>query len=132
VERTALRRGESGGLSSQVVAESRRIEFEMQLGSPNRRTLPSTCRLGVGYRLLVYCARHPPSIACVISWNTASARQANISSENSAGHVMRYRHFSMPLASANLMVIMWRRVWEEDRAMERPTRAPAQTSRATQ
>jgi hypothetical protein len=29
------------------------------------------------------------------------------------------------------LVIMWRRVWEEDRVMERPIRAPAQTSRAT-
>ena len=62
-------------------------------------------------------------------------RQADISSANSAGHVMCYRHFSTfqyaPLASANSLVIMWRRVWEEGRAMERPTRAPAQNSRAT-
>ena len=40
-------------------------------------------------------------------------------------------HLPSPLDSSEPVVLLWRGVWEEDRAMEQQTRTPAQTSRAT-
>ena len=42
-----------------------------------------------------------------------------------------HRLSAPPLDSSEHLVLVWRRVWEEDRAMEEETRTLAQTSRAT-
>jgi hypothetical protein len=72
------------------------------------KSADSAEQLPPGRRLQVACILRPPPTLDRMrdQLEHSFRRQANISSANSAGHVMCYRHFSMPLASANLMVIM--------------------------
>src|SRR6266576_3956714 len=70
------------------------------------RSLSNTCRLFLGCSS--FCILRLPSTIDRMRDQLEHSfhRQVDTSSANSAGHVMCYRHFSMLLASANLMVIM--------------------------